>query len=243
MPKLNQIIAVETGIKSRTDRELTNIHKQNQKPALFTGIYRTYEPLAEDGDKFPSETTQVQVNVEDQLKDAASVLTDLFDVTFTKDKANAVAQADVVVDKVKILEAVPVTYLLFLEKKLVDLHKFVDTLPTLDPAQRWTKNQNTGVFETDEVKTVKTKKIPRNHVLAAATDKHPAQVELFHEDVVVGEWTKVDTSGAISIARKRELLGRVESLQNAVKFAREEANNSEVTDAKIASKVFGYLFA
>jgi hypothetical protein len=53
----------------------------------------------------------------------------------------------------------------------------------------------------------------------------------------------VDTSGAISIARKRELLGRVEALQNAVKFAREEANNTEVEQAKIASKVFGFLFA
>lgn len=243
MTKLNQIIAVENGVKSRTDRELTNIHKQNQKAALFTGIYRTYEPKDEDGDKFPSETTQVQVKVQDQLDEAANVLTDLFDVTFTKDKANAKAHADVVVDNKKILEAVPVTYLLFLEKKLVDLHKFVDTLPTLDPAQRWSLNADTGVFETDQVKTVKTKKIPRNHVLAPATDKHPAQVELFHEDVVVGEWTKVDTSGAISIARKRELLGRVEALQNAVKFAREEANNTEVEQEKIASKVFGYLFA
>jgi hypothetical protein len=38
------------------------------------------------------------------------------------------------------------------------------------------------------------------------------------------------------------LLDRVEKLQAAVKFAREEANAAEVTDVHVGEVVFGYLF-
>jgi hypothetical protein len=34
----------------------------------------------------------------------------------------------------------------------------------------------------------------------------------------------------------------VEKLQQSVKFAREEANNTEVTDQRVGDAVFGYLF-
>jgi hypothetical protein len=39
------------------------------------------------------------------------------------------------------------------------------------------------------------------------------------------------------------LLARVEKLQEAMKFAREEANNLEVEDMKVGEKIFSYLFA
>jgi hypothetical protein len=90
---------------------------------------------------------------------------------------------------------------------------------------------------------VRTKKVPRNHVKAEATEKHPAQVEVYHEDVVVGYWRTVKFSGALPAQRVNELLERVEKLQAAVKFAREDANGTEVTDQKPGKKVFDYLFA
>jgi hypothetical protein len=40
-----------------------------------------------------------------------------------------------------------------------------------------------------------------------------------------------------------ELLERVEKVQHAVKFAREEANNHEADEQKIGRAVLGYLFA
>ncbi|MFF5209466.1 hypothetical protein [Streptosporangium sp. NPDC000396] len=78
-------------------------------------------------------------------------------------------------------------------------------------------------------------------VKAEATDKHPAQVEVYYEEIVVGFWTKVAFSGAVPQKRVNELLERVIKLQDAVKFAREEANGIEVTDQSIGEKVFGYL--
>lgn len=50
-------------------------------------------------------------------------------------------------------------------------------------------------------------------------------------------------SGALPATRVKELRERVERLQQAVKFAREQANSHEVTDVKAGEAVFGYLFA
>ncbi len=49
--KLNQIIAVEKGVKSRSFQELTEAHHALQKPALLSGIARTYRPKDEEGER------------------------------------------------------------------------------------------------------------------------------------------------------------------------------------------------
>ena len=90
---------------------------------------------------------------------------------------------------------------------------------------------------------MKTKKVPRNHVKAEATKEHPAQVEVYHEDVVVGHWRTVRFSGALPARRVNELTDRVERLQRAVKFAREEANLREVEQQEVGAKVFEFLLA
>ncbi|MEU8384389.1 hypothetical protein [Streptosporangium sp. NPDC048865] len=239
--KLNQILAVEKGVKSDTQRKVTDAYHTIQKNALLSGLSRTYQPVDDEGERLPPESTRVQVQGEELLKQVGAALTRLFDVTATKDWANCSARADVKVDGSTLLEDVPVTYLLFLEKQLVDLHTFVAKLPVLDAAETWTLDQSTDCWRTEPVKTTRTKKVPRNHVKAEATDKHPAQVEVYHEDVVVGFWTKVTFSGAVPQKRVNELLERVGRLQNAVKFAREEANGTEITYQRVGEKVLGYL--
>lgn len=241
--RLNQIIAIEKGVKSRTQRDLTDAHHALQKPALLAGITRTYQPDDEMGEKFPTETTRVQVRAKDMISKTQEVLAELFDVTATKDETNCHARADVVVDGKVLLSKVPVTTLLFLEKQLVDLHTFVKKLPVLDPSESWHFDPSNDCQVTEATFTVKTKKVPRNHVKAAATDKHPAQVEMYYEDVRVGQWKTVKFSGALPQKHVNELLDRVEKLQKAVKFAREEANNAEVVKKDVGGAVFGYLFA
>lgn len=240
--KLNQVIAIEKGIKSRSLQDLTEAHHNLQKPALLAGISRTYRPKDEEGEQFPPESTRVQIKAEDVIHKTSEVLTKLFDVVATKDWANCNAKADVIVDGNVLLSQVPATYLLFLEKQLVDLHTFIKKLPTLDASESWTFDSSADYWATEPMQTIKTKKIPRNHVKAEATEKHPAQVEVYYEDVVVGSWRTIKFSGALPASRVNELLNRVEKLQEAVKFAREEANNIEVTEQKMGAKVFHYLF-
>lgn len=243
MTKLNQIIAVEKGTKQSAERALTDAYHSIQRAAQLSGLARTYRPKDDDGDRMPNESTLVQVRVPELLDTLQLGLSRMFDVVLTKDAANTTASADVMVDGTAILEDVPVTYLLFLEKQLINFHTLISKLPTLDPAQTWTWDDQQGVYRADSVETTKTKKVLRNHVKAEATDRHPAQVETYSEDVVIGYWTKVDFSGAIPETRRLELLDRVAKLGTAVKFARETANSQEVTDRKAGSAILGYLFA
>ncbi|MFD3823627.1 hypothetical protein [Streptomyces sp. NPDC058625] len=242
MTRLNQIIAVEKGVKSKAVQDVNGAHQKVQKPALLAGISRTYQPKDEEGEQLPPESTRVQVQGEDVLREMAASLTRLFDVTATKDRANCTARADVTVEGRTVLAEVPVGYLLFLEKQLTELHTFVRKLPTLDAAESWSHDPSTDWWKTDPVRTIRTKKVPRNHVKAEATEKHPAQVEVYYEDVPIGYWTTVKFSGALPARRVNELVERVEKLQQAVKFAREEANATEVTDQRAGDAVFGYLF-
>lgn len=242
MPKLNQIIAVEKTVKSRSFTELTEAHQKLQKPTLLSGIARTYRPKDEEGEVLPPESTRVQVKAEEVVGETARILANLFDVTATKDWANCEAKADVVIGERVLLKDVPVSYLLFLEKQLTDLNTFIRKLPVLDASELRTFDPSADAYATEPVQTVRTRKIPRNHVKAEATDKHPAQVEVYYEDVTVGYWRTLKFSGALPAQRVNELQNRIQKLQQAVKFAREEANGYEVTEQKVGEKILSYLF-
>jgi hypothetical protein len=240
--KLNQIIAVEKGAKGRAHAELTQAHHQLQKTALLAGISRSYQPKDEEGEQLPPESTRVQVRTEEMIRAATGALTKLFDITLTKDATNCEARADLVVDGQTLLADVPVSYLLFLEKQLIDLHTFVKKLPVLDAAETWTYNTSVDCWATEPTRTTRTKRVPRNHVKAEATEKHPAQVEVYYEDITIGYWTTVKFSGAIPASRVHQLLDRLDRLQTAVRVAREEANGTEVRDREAGERILGYLF-
>lgn len=242
MTKLNQVIAIEKRVKGDALTALTKAHHDVQKTPLLSGISRNYKPRDDEGEQFPPESTRVQLRVSDVLAQVSNSLERFYDLTLTKDLANTVAKADLKVDGVVIAEKVPVTYLLFLEKQLQDLLTFVTKLPVLDPSEVWNFDPNHDAYATVPSQTVKTKKIPRNHVLAQATDKHPAQVQVFTEDVLVGYWTTVKFSGAIPQQEVNELKTRVTALIEAVKTAREEANSVQVIDQHVGEAIFGYLF-
>ena len=242
MAKLNQIVAVVSGKKSQSQKAITEVYKKLQKSALFEGISRRYTPTDEDGETQPDEKKNVQYKARQAVADARSALNDLFDVTATQDWGNCVAKADVKVDDVTILEQVPVTWLLFLEKQLTDLHTFVKQIPVLDPAETWAWDENADCYATEPAVSNRTKKVPRSHILYEATEKHPAQVEMYHEDVKVGEWRTVKFSSALAAQEKNEITDRIRRLQEAVKFAREEANSMKVDNVKIGNKVFDFVF-
>ncbi len=242
MARLNQIIAIEKGIKSRSVQELAEAQKALQKPALLSGISRTYRPKDEEGEQLPPESKKVEVKAEEIIRKTGEVLTKLLDVTATKDWTNCTARADVVVDGQTLLTQAPVSYLLFLEKQLTDLRTFIKKLPVLDAADTWTFDESSDCWATEPVQTLRTFKTPRNHVKAEATEHHPAQVEVYYEDVTIGYWRTVKFSGALPARRVNEMLEKLEKLSQAVKFAREEANNSEAEDQKVGERIFQYLF-
>jgi len=248
MAKLNQIIAARNGKKTIAEKTFTKLYQELKKADLFHGISREYEPFDEDpnafaGDRFPAEKKNVQRRVTDQVKEVVKVLSDYFDLTATQDTANCESKSNVVVDGNIVISDVPVTHLLFLEKALTDLHTFVSKLPTLDTAKDWEWNDGNRLYQTPESFRMKTKKVPRAFKLANATEQHPEQVEVVHEDVQIGKWKQVEFSGEISYAKRETMQDRIRQLLDAVKFAREEANQHEIKDVNVAEPVFNFIFS
>lgn len=245
MPKLNQTLAVEKTIKTVNGEIITNAYQQLQKTALMEGLSRIYTPKDDEGDKLPPEIKNVQATVEDIFSIVADAYAKIYDVTATKDYGNCrgKAFADVTIGGHILIKEAPSVFLVFLEKQLSELYTVIKKLPVLDPAERWEKDPSQNYYVTEPVGTSKTKKVLRNHVKSDSTDKHPAQVETYTEDVLVGVWQTVKFSGAITVGRRRQLLERVETLQEAVKFSREKANAAEVENITVGEDIFRYLLA
>ncbi len=240
--KLNQIIAVASGKKTQAEKTLTEIYQKLQKPELYSGLSRVYQPTDDDGETLPKEEKFPQLNVKDSVDAAKEALTELINTVATQDNANTKARADVKVDDVVILKDVPVTHLLFLEKQLIDIQTFISKLPTLDAAERWSFDNSVNQFVTPVTQTNRNVKRMRNHVKAEATDKHPAQVDVYQEDVKVGTWNITKFSTAIQATKKAQLALKVKKLIESVKLAREEANSIEVTKVNYADNLLEFIF-
>lgn len=242
MTKLNQIIALEKGVKGKSENAFTGALRVAQKVDLFNGFFKTYAPLDEEGVKLPGEALKVQTTTDGIIANVTEALTRLFDIVATKDTANCSAGADIVIGGAILAEDVPVTTLLWLERKLVDLRTFVATLPVLDPVETWSWDSANDRFITEPKTTIRSRKDVEFRSVAKATDKHPEQIVQVPRDVVEGTWTTVKVSNAITAQRRTTLINRVDELTEAVKMAREKANNVDVTDVAIGSRILGYLF-
>ena len=202
---------------------------------------RTYQPKDDSGEKQPSESKKVQLRVEDAFADLTEAMTEVFNLAAIKDATNCNAKADVVVDGETIVQNVPATHLLWVEKKLASIADAVSKAPVLSQDVVWARDEGQGVYRSEAVETVKTKKIEEHKVVIQPTKEHPGQFVKVTEDVAIGTWKTIHLSGAITEDRKKQLLARVEKFQQAVRVAREEANQSpvvELSTAVIVKRIF-----
>ena len=242
MLKLCEVIALVTGRKTEAQKRITELHQLSQKPTLFAGSMKTYQPRDEaDPETLPEEKQAIQLRVDTLLSELRKSMANLYDLVLTQDTGNTIAKSDVILKDGKVLaKDVPVTSLLYLEKQLDDLKKFYVTLPILDPTKIWTYDADSGCYRSVTVKTrTKQNKVPV--VLYHATDKHPAQVTMVDENKIVGDYTSIEFSSALTAAKKASLLEKVSTLKDAVVLARERANQTNVEVKKIGEEVFQFL--
>jgi hypothetical protein len=239
--KLNVIVALAKGVKSRVNGAVTALHRESQKVDLYAGLSRTYRSKDENGDQLPAESVLQRLSANDVLTELTRLLTEAWDVEATLARSNCEARAAIVVGDQAITEELPTTFLIYLEKQLTDVYTFIGKLPTLDPTETWAWDDARGCYVTAPSQTTRTKKVPRSTVLYEATKEHPAQVQVYNEDVVEGFWTLIKFSGALPVERKREILLRVVALRDAVKAARERANLTEVIDLRPAAAILEYV--
>lgn len=244
MPKLHQILAIETAVRTQTQKDLTKVYHGLDKIEMLTGQFNEYQPIKEDGMKLPAERKGLQVRVKDVIKNAMATIEKSFDIVAVRDFANTKAIADVVMqDGTVLLKDAPAPYLLWLEKQITDLHTVITKLPILpadtewdwDPAQECYRNRH-------EVKTIRNEKVQEALVLYPAKDQHPAQTQLITKDVIAGHWTKTTYSGALPMPEVRAMKERAETLLAAVKLAREKANQVEAPDQKVGAPLLKYIF-
>lgn len=236
-------MAIEKGVKSRVESEITQMHHASQKPASFNGFSRTYRKLDDAGEDLPAESQKVQQIAAEILRRAGQIWTEMVDITFAKDDGNRAAIADVTIGGRVIVKGAPVPFLLWMEKHLNDVRTFIDKLPVLDPADDWQADTTTGLYKTAPISTHRTKKTAKPIVLYDATPQHPAQTQLISEDVLAGYWDVIKYSGALTVPRRKQLLERVDALSKAVKEARELANMTEAPDAAVGREIFDYLLS
>jgi hypothetical protein len=228
VPKLHQILAVAQGTKQRAQQAFTTFYHKVQKPEPFAGINRVYQPKDDEGEQLPSEYNRVQSDAKVLLQEVITQLAPMYNIVGDIDRTNMVAAASVIIDGKVILADAPVATLLWLEKQLADLRTVLAQLPTLDPQYTWSYDGARGQWTSPTLETTRSKKVLRNHVKAPATEKHPAQVDVYGEDVIVGKWSTQKLSGAMQPTEVRALQDRLEKLRDAVKDARERANTVEV---------------
>jgi len=241
--KLNQVIAITSGEKSRKEKELTKYYQNLKRETLFDGIIKTYKPLDEDGLQFPDEKKLVQRNAKSELNTIKAILANTYNMVGTLDAGNCDAKADIKIDEETIVKDVPVTTLIFLEKQIVDLATVIGALPVLDPAEEWEYSSDAGCYKSKPKDAFRQEKIRKNHVKAEATKEHPAQVEIFTEDHPVGTWTTIKLSGNISQTEKDDMVKKIVKLKKAIIMAREEANSREVKKSSVGEDVINYLFS
>lgn len=251
MAKIHELIPAEQD-KVNAASALVNeaINTFSKKPDHFLGQIRTVTMY--DDQRQQENTTDIKELVEtvdSKLDHVWSALSSAIDISIAKENSNTspLARADVVVDGKTVLKDVPSIALLALEKKLNQIRDLYQAIPTLDPSYAWEDDKSAalpGVMKTRHPQEgQKTEKIIEPLVLYPATDKHPAQVKETSIDKNVAKVTVNRQSGMVSPAVKALWLGRIASLQTAVKEARQRANMAEVINLPVADSIHNFIHA
>lgn len=240
---LHQVVALLPSAKGRADKTATQFHHIHKKPDLLNGLARQYRALKDGDETLPSESKRVEHTVAQSIEGLRGSWGELWDLVLTQERSNYEAKADVEVEGQVLLKDAPVPFLLFLTKQLTDLKTFVEELPVLDPSLEWSPDANSGLYRSETVEKMRTKKNQKPIVLYEATKEHPAQVQLLQVDENVGVWSETKLSGAIPATLKKQYLERVVKLLEAVVKAREAANALQVEPAKsVGDNLLNFVF-
>lgn len=245
VPQLHALLAVEA--------DLTNTAKAlveetavtfTKKPDHFKGHVKTVTYFDEArSQENEQEEKKLVTTVDAKLVYALEPVARLYDALLQKEEANQRAKTDLVIDGVTIGTDLPATFLLGLETRLKTVQQLVLATPTLDPSMIWNEDlaAGAGVYRSTPQGTKRTEKDTQFKVLAAATDKHPAQIEKWTVDVPVAKIETTHVSGMWTPARKSEVLARIDKMLNAVKKARQMANTVETQNLQVGKQIMDYI--
>lgn len=235
-PQLHEVLAVDRELEAKDKEERASaIELLMKRPELFQGHIKSLQ-MIDEKDKIEeaaqAETVAIYLSVDAVIDQALQHTVKYMDAVAQKESTNQHARGDIILDDgTTLLENVPATALLALEKIIADVIKLYNTIPVLAAGIKWEKDTDlgAGVYKASpDIKRLKTKNIKKPITMAEATDRHPAQTALIDDTVPVGTYTEQRWSTLMLPVRKMQLLGRLEELQRAVKQARMRANTAQV---------------
>lgn len=247
MPKLHEVLAVESGLSTVAANLSKETIKTFGKENLFTGELKKHQVFDEDKQHLVQPTTErkVETTVTENLKYLFdSGLSPYWDSIIQKDSANQSAKADIIIDGKVIAKDVPGVTLLGLESKLAVVFDIFNAIPTLAPGIEWVQdeNQKPGVMvNTQKEERLQSVTETDWKVIAEATEHHRAQLKEIASKVDIGKFTVTSYSGMVSPVQKAGILTRLQTLINAVKKARQRANCQEVPKVSIGKALADYL--
>lgn len=248
MAKLHELLAVEGNLKTTAFKALADLlNTFEKKRHHFSEKLTTFKSFEENKPDAVEAALDLQSTIPKEIDWIKPFLAKAIDAGFQVAEANTAARADVVLDNGHaLLSQIPATALLELEKRIKELQDFIMLIPTLDPAKGFTSDAARGadVFQARPISKTRTKKENKPLLLAPATDKHPAQVQLVVEDVAIGTILEQEWSGLITTSRKGTLIERVEEVLRSVKQARARANETvlDASQNKIGNKLLDHIF-
>lgn len=244
--KLHEILGSQSQIFGQAEKVRKDLSTTFEKKRhLFEEKRKQFQPLAENSQIVVEEESTIQSTVPAEIAWMAPILAKALDSEATIDEANTKARADVRLDNgTVLLEKVPATQLLQLEKRLTEIQQFITTVPTLDPAKGFAADadRGAGIYKAREVRKQRTAKVQEPIVVVPPTEHHPAQVHISSKDVVTGTIQEQEWSGLITPQVKATMLSRVEELRRAVKQARARANDVIIEEVHVGKPLLEYVF-
>lgn len=244
MHELLSVYDDQKGQATKTRTELAATF--TNKPHLFRKKVQTFRPLAENAKDVVEIQADIQSSLSTEITWVGEFLARAMDSGYQIDLGNTHAKADLIVDGVALATNIPATFLLQLEKHLVNVRDLAITMPTLDPAQGFTLDSSAGkgIWKAREVIKNRTQKQKKVLQLSPSTDKHPAQVQAYEEDVVIGNILEQEWSALTTPAIKSQVIANCDKLIQATKQARSRANSVELTVEKqnIGKSLLDFIF-
>lgn len=248
MAKLHEVLAVmtdlETTAKSIREEAIVTFTK---KPTHFTGYHKTLKMFDEvrKAEEEGAEAHKALVTtVKNKLDYMKSSQVKYLDALWQQESTNQKATADLVVGDTVLIKDAPAVFLLALESRLKAIRAVFAAIPTLDPGVEWELDPSQGddIYKSVHPETSqKQEKQIRHQVLVQPTEHHPAQIEKWFENVVVGIYSTIKLNGTISPGLKSAYLKRIDNLIQATKQARQRANSTQVEKKHAAKALFDYI--
>lgn len=248
MSKLHELLAVEGDLDGNvvkvTEEAVVTFSKRADH---FSKSERSYLPTAENEPEQPTEYHDITTTVGEKLSYVLESWVKYLDANCQKEATNQVAKADIIIDGNVLVSGLPATALLSFENKFKKLRAMFEVIPTWAPGTEWGLDTS---ISTEERKIYKAKhpeqknrsvKTFAHKVLVPPSDKHPAQIEKWEEQVVVGRYTKDIWTGTISVSEKSEYLRRLDILIREIKKARQRANEAEIIKINVAESLINYV--